>query len=106
MDAVKKIIIDKKKITTTGGEEDGGERAKEVSQPAVGPTENREREPMVDISWADKSFQLPVGPDVPRVRTVAESSEVRRSGFPSATATKIPESKEGQRIIKTSVRSP
>ena len=84
----------------------GGGEQKKLYQPAVGLTENREREPMVDVSGADKSFRLPVAPDVPGARTVAELSEVARSGFPSAISTKIPESKEGQRPIKTSVRSP
>ena len=50
---------------------------------------------MVDISWADKSFLLPEGPDAPDVRIDAKLSEDRTSSFPSAIATDMPESKKG-----------
>lgn len=103
-----KVEFKKKKKQENGNHRRGGGwgRTKEVYQPAVGLAENREREPMVDVSWADKSFLLSVGLGAPKVRAVAESSEVRTSCFPSTIATEMPGSKKGQRILKTSARSP
>lgn len=76
------------------------ERTKKVYQPAVGLVENREREPMVDVSCGDKSFLLPAGLGVTQVRPVTEVSEVGTPDLPSTIATETPESKKGQRIFK------